>query len=215
MSTVPVYTMTGAETGKVDLSGAVRDTAGRRQLIHQAVVTYLANQRDGSANTKNKNQIVAGNAKPWRQKGSGRARAGYRSSPVWRGGGVVFGPKPRSYRKQMNRKAARLAFALAFSERLQADGVVVLDELSVPEAKTKHVANLLKALKIDKPVLLVVDQADDNLRLATRNLPKVELTTAREMNTYQAVRYSRVVITQAALREIEARVRPDKADDDS
>ena len=211
MSTISVYDMSGAETGTVDLSGAVRDTAGRRQVIHEAVVAYLANQRSGSANTRNKNRITASNAKPWRQKGSGRARAGYRSSPVWRGGGVAFGPKPRSYRKQMNRKTARLAFALAFSERLQADGIVVLDELSISEPKTKHVAGLLKALKIEGPALLVVDKADANLALATRNLPKVELTTAREMNTYQAVRYTRVVITQAALREIEERVRPEEA----
>ena len=145
--------------------------------------------------------------KPWRQKGTGRARAGYRQSPIWRGGGVVFGPKPRSYAKDLNKKVGRLAFRRAFSERAAAGDVTVLESFSIPEAKTKHVAALLKKLDATGSALLVLDQVGRDVALAARNIQKLEVAAAGHVNVVQLLRPKKVLISKEALAKLEERLR--------
>jgi large subunit ribosomal protein L4 len=198
--------MKGEQVGEFDLSEDLLVFDKGQQAMHDAVVAYLAHQRAGTASTLNKGEVAGSNRKPWRQKGTGRARAGFRQSPVWRGGGVVFGPKPRKYSKRMPRKVARLALRRAFSEKVAAGAVVVLDELKMAEPRTREFAAMVKALEADRGVLFVVDQVGSNERLASRNLQRVELASAREVNTYQLVRYPMIVLTRSGIEEFQGRL---------
>lgn len=206
MSKLPVRNMKGEQVGEFDLSEDLLVFDKGQQAMHDAVVAYLAHQRAGTASTLNKGEVAGSNRKPWRQKGTGRARAGFRQSPVWRGGGVVFGPKPRKYSKRMPRKVARLALRRAFSEKVAAGAVVVLDELKMAEPRTREFAAMVKALEADRGVLFVVDQVGSNERLASRNLQRVELASAREVNTYQLVRYPMIVLTRSGIEEFQGRL---------
>jgi large subunit ribosomal protein L4 len=154
----------------------------------------------------NKGRVAGSNRKPWAQKGLGRARAGYRQSPVWRGGGVVFGPQPRDYAKRVPRAVARLAFCRAVSEKVKEGAVRVVEQLALAAPKTRELAALLKTLKIEGTVLIVADKPDENLARAARNLPGVELALAREMHAYQVVRYPALLATRAGLAALEQRL---------
>lgn len=206
MNSIPAYNLTGGEAGNVELADGLLCRNRSRQLIQDAITAYRANQRGGNAATKTKSTVIGTNKKPWKQKGSGNARAGYRQSPIWRGGGVAFGPHPRSYRKQMTKKAARLAFALAFTEQVDADTVKVVDEVKLDSPKTKPFADILKGLGANGPTLFVVASIDDNLGMASRNIPFVEVTEVKDLNTFQLVRYPRIIITRDALPGLEARL---------
>lgn len=205
-SSIPAFTNTGAEAGQANVSDDLMHRSRSRQLIQDAVTAYRANQRSGSAATKTKSQVRGTGKKPWKQKGTGNARAGYRQSPVWRGGGVAFGPNPRSYRKDMNKKAARLAFAQAFTEQVDAGGFSLVEDLGLDTPRTKLLAGLLKAMGVDGPTLMVVESIDQNLSLASRNIPYLEVTEAKDLNTYQLVRYRRILLTRGALAVIEQRL---------
>lgn len=206
MSSLGVYDMSGNRVGDFDVPDSLLQLKKGGQAVHDVVVATLAARRAGTASTLRKGEVAGSNRKPWRQKGTGRARAGYRQSPLWRGGGVVFGPHPRSYSVKVNKKVARLAFRRAFSEKLAAGDVLILDELALPEPKTKLFALLLASLKITPPAVFVVNDINRNAAMASRNIPNIEIVRAGDMSVYQLVRYRKVVATRAALETIKSRL---------
>jgi len=206
MSTLKVYDMKGASVGTYDVPADWLVEEKGSQAVHDAVVAHLAGRRAGTACTLTKSEVAGSGRKPWRQKGTGRARAGYRQSPVWRGGSVVFGPRPRRYTLKVNKKVARLALRRIFSDRVAQGKVMVIDELSLPEAKTRDFAAVLKALEISGAALFIVDRVEDKIALAARNIPKVEVVAARNVNTYQLMRYPVVVMTRAGIEEMSGRL---------
>lgn len=206
MSSLPVCDINGKSVGSFDVPEVLLDTSKGSQAVRDAIVAYRANQRLGTASTKGKGEVAGNGQKPWRQKGTGNARAGYRQSPIWRGGGVVFGPKPRSFRKNINRKMMRLALARVIADRISEEAVTVVDDLSVSEPKTKAFVAALKQLKIEGKVLIVTEKASNELILASRNVPGIELTSAAQVNVYQLARYPKLLITKGALDVIKGRV---------
>jgi large subunit ribosomal protein L4 len=176
------------------------------QAVHDAVVAYRAAQRMGTACTKNAGEVAGTNRKPWRQKGTGRARAGSFQSPLWRGGGVVFGPKPRDFSKKISRKTKQLALRKALTERLRAGDVVLVNDLKLDSAKTKEFLGLLAALELKGSALFVAQAPDKNLTLASRNVPNVALTTSDALNTYDILRSDKLVFTTGAFEQVEARL---------
>ena len=212
MSKLKMYDKEGAALDDFDFADDLLLLDRGAQAVHDAVVTTRAARRRGTASTLSKGEVAGSNRKPWRQKGTGRARAGYRQSPVWRGGAVAFGPRPRSYAVKINRKVARLAFRRAFSEKVAADAVRVLDELTLPEAKTKLFAALLKSLEIAGPALFVVDRLEPNVTRAARNIPDVEIARACDLNVYQGLRYSPIIVTSAGMEVLSGRLAGKKGD---
>jgi large subunit ribosomal protein L4 len=173
------------------------------------VVAYNAAQRMGTACTKNVGEVAGTNKKPWKQKGTGRARAGSFQSPLWRGGGVVFGPKPRDFSKKVNRTTRQLALRKALSERLKAGDVLIVDDLKLPSPKTRDFLGVLSALQVEGTALIVDHGADKNLQLASRNISRVELATGDSLNTYQVLRSGKLVFTRGAFEQIEKRLAKD------
>jgi len=206
MSTLPLKDCMGKTLGEVTLSDKFAVTDKGAQAVHQAVVTYQAHQHQGSASTLGKGAVSGSGKKPWKQKGLGRARAGYKQSPVWRGGAVAFGPQPHKVRKQLPRKAARLAFARSFGEKAEAGTVMVLNEIKLEAPRTKEIRSLLQTLEIKGKVLLVLGDIDTNVYLAARNMQDVEVVCADNVNIYQIIRYPQIVVTQAAMDKIEQRL---------
>ncbi len=206
MSKLKLYDMNGTESGDLELSDELLVLGTGDQAVHDVVVATRNAARQGSASSKHKGEVAGSNKKPWRQKGTGRARAGYRQSPVWRGGAAAFGPKPRSYAVKVNKKVGRLAFRRAFSEKVLTNQVMVLNSLEITDPKTKLFKDLLKSLKIVNPVLIVTDIVDTNIRLAARNIPKVKVQRASDVNVYELLRYPQVVITKAGLEVIKERL---------
>jgi len=176
------------------------------EAVQQTVVAYRAAQRMGTACTKNAGEVAGTNKKPWRQKGTGRARAGSFQSPLWRGGGVVFGPRPRDFTKKISRATRQLALRKALSERLKAGDVLVVDDFKLTSPKTKEFLGVLNALQLQGTTLVVSHGVDKNLLLASRNVPGVELTTGDSLNTYQVLRSDKLVFTRGAFENIEQRL---------
>lgn len=208
MASLPVKSMSGASKGTIEFPDdlLLLNTDKGLEAMTLAVTAYRANNRQGSASTKGKGEVRGSNKKLWRQKGTGRARMGMRRSPIWRGGGVVWGPKPRDFSKDQNRKSARLAFQRAWTEQVIAERVLVIDDVKVDEPKTKLVAGMLKSLDTEKSVLLVTSSADENLQLACRNLPKLELTSATNVNTYQLLKYQHILCDKEAVETLKNRI---------
>jgi large subunit ribosomal protein L4 len=188
---------------KANLS--VVETGHGTQAVHDVVVAMRAARRSGTACTKTKAEVALSGAKPWRQKGTGRARAGYKSSPVWVGGGVVFGPKPRDYSKKVTRGVRRLAFSKALSSRIIAGDVLVTDSFVVAEPKTKKFLAALQAVTAESKVLIISSDFDDNTKMAARNVQPALLMTASEVNTEQLLKFKKIVITQGAMEQLAAR----------
>ena len=177
------------------------------QALHETVVAYRANRRAGTHSTKTKATVAGSGKKPWRQKGTGNARAGYKSSPVWSGGGVVFGPHPRDYSKKTNKAVKQLALKKALSERINAGEVFLLDPITLEKPKTRDLlARLDGHLEKKISALLVLENADQNLYLASRNHPRLEATTGDLVNAEQLLRYDKIFITDGALGKISARL---------
>ena len=176
------------------------------QAVHDVVVAHQAAQRMGTACSKNVGEVAGTNKKPWRQKGTGRARAGSFQSPLWRGGGVVFGPKPRDFTKKVSHNTKQLALRKALSERLKAGDVVLVDDLKLGSQKTKEFTGILKALELKGTALIVAQAVDKNLTLASRNVPDVALTTGDLLNTYDVLRPDKLVFTRTAFEQLEARL---------
>src|SRR4026209_460515 len=175
---IPVKDLKGKKAGDYDVKVPLIEDGRGTQAVHDVVVAHQANQRMGTACTKNVGEVAGTNKKPWRQKGTGRARAGSFQSPLWRGGGVVFGPKPRDFGKKVTRSTRQLALRKALTERLNAGDVVVVDEIKLDSPKTKGLVEALKRFEVTGTALVVAPAIEQNLRLATRNLEKVEVTTA-------------------------------------
>ena len=197
-----VLTKAAAKEAKIDL---IEDGRGT-QAVHDVIVAMRAARRSGSANTKTKAEVDLSGAKPWRQKGTGRARAGYKSSPIWRGGGVVFGPKPRDYSKKTSKRVRRLAFQKALSERIRAGDVLTVDKFIVPELKTKSFVALLKKQTDARKVLLISDSFDETTRKSARNVKPVYLVTAGDVNTEQILAFDKILVTHKALEELAERI---------
>lgn len=207
MSKLTVYTAQGETAGAYEFPDRLLVRNRGEQAVHDAVVAHQAALRAGTADTKGRGRVAGSGRKPWKQKGTGRARVGSVRSPIWRGGGVVFGPHPRSYAQKINRKTAQLAFRRALSDKIAAGEVVVVEGLSVNEPKTRALAGLLKKLDVRRG-LLVVDKQDRALGLAARNLPGVEVVTAAEASTYQVLRAPRLVVSRPAVETLEKRMQP-------
>jgi large subunit ribosomal protein L4 len=199
----------GKDQGEVEVKLALIENGRGTEAVHQTVVAYNAAQRMGTACTKNAGEVAGTNKKPWRQKGTGRARAGSFQSPLWRGGGVVFGPKPRDFSKKVNRTTRQLALRKALSERLKAGDVLIVNELKLPSPKTRDFLGVLSALQVEGTALIVDHGADKNLQLASRNIARVELATGDSLNTYQVLRSGKLVFTRGAFEQIEKRLAKD------
>jgi large subunit ribosomal protein L4 len=198
-----VLTKAAAKEAKIELIEGGRGT----QAVHDVVVAMRAARRSGSANTKTKAEVDLSGAKPWRQKGTGRARAGYASSPVWRGGGVVFGPKPRDYSKKVSKTVRRLAFQKALSERINAGDVLTIDKLGVSEIKTKSFVSMVKKATDARKVLLISDSFDEKTLKSARNVKTARLATASDVNTEQLLAFEKIVVTPKALELLAERTR--------
>ncbi len=196
-----VLTAAAAKEAKIELIETGRGT----QALHDVVVAMRAARRSGTASTKTKATVNLSGAKPWRQKGTGRARAGYKSSPIWRGGGVVFGPKPRDYSKKVSKSTRRLAFKKALSERIKAGDVLMIDKFVVPEIKTKSFMSILKKATDAQKVLLISDSFDENTSRSARNVKSVRLATASDVNTEQLLAFHKILVTQKALEKLAER----------
>lgn len=206
MSKIPLKNVKGDSVGEYELADNLLVLDKGNQAVHEAVVAYNAHQRAGTASTLSKSEVHGSGKKPWKQKGLGRARAGYKQSNVWRGGYVAHGPKPRKYSKKLSKKVVRLAFQRAFSAKVDQGEVTVIDELSLAAPKTREIAAILKGLGMDRSTLFVLDASNENVLLATRNIQKVDVTTAALVNTYQILRYKNVVVTKAAMEVLEKRL---------
>ena len=205
MSTIQQYNRSGAAAGEVVVDDAILVLDRGTQAVQDVVLAGMAGRRAGTASTLSKGEVAGSNKKPWRQKGTGRARAGLRQSPVWRGGGVAFGPKPRNYTQKVNKKTLQLAFRRALSDRIAEGAVKIVDDLSVAEPRTKLVAGLLKGLGLEG-ALLVTHGVDTKLALAARNLPTVQVLSARDVGVYHIVRHKAIVVSRAAWDVLEARL---------
>jgi large subunit ribosomal protein L4 len=196
----------GNQSGELEVRLPLVEGGKGTQAVHDVVVAYRAAQRSGTASTKTMGEVAGSGKKPWRQKGTGRARAGSFRSPLWRGGGVVFGPKPRDFSKKVSKSTKRLALRKALTERLKSGDVLVLDEIKLEAPKTKQFIGVLKALGIERTALFVIDGADENFRLASRNVPDIEITTSSLVNTYQLLRSDKLVFTRGAFENLEERL---------
>ena len=203
---IKVKNASGSEVGDYEVRFELIENGRGTQAVHDAVVAYTSAQRSGTACTKTVAEVAGSGRKPWRQKGTGRARAGYVRSPIWRGGGVVFGPKPRSFAKTISKKTKRLALRKALSERLKDGEVILVDGLAFDKPSTKSCLAFCGALGLSGTVLIVADSLDENLILSARNIPYVETTLANTINTYDILKYDHVVFTQAAFEVVEGRL---------
>jgi large subunit ribosomal protein L4 len=201
---VPMYDRKGNLLEEIPVAESVFGVEGSDALVHAAVIRHLANGRQGSASTKTRSEVVGGGRKPWRQKGTGRARHGSIRSPIWRGGGVTFGPQPRDFGMDMPRKSRRRALLLALSAKMRAGGLLVVDDLAITEPKTKALVEMLRSLGGETvSTLIVTATREPNVTLSVRNLARVRAIEARNVNVYDVVKYERVLLTRAALAALE------------
>src|SRR5207245_10121186 len=198
-----VFTKAAGKEANIDMIEGGRGT----QAVNDVVVAMRAARRSGTANTNTKADVDLSGAKPWRQKGTGRARAGYKSSPIWRGGRVVFRPKPLDYSKKISKSVRRLAFQKALSERIKAGDVLTVDKFVVPELKTKSFLALLKKQTDARKVLLISDGFDQNTLKSGRNVKPVTLATASDVNTEQLLAFEKILVTQKALEQLAERTK--------
>lgn len=202
MASVKVYNIEGKEVGTMELSDAVFGVEVNEHLMHMAVVSQLANKRQGTQSAKTRAEVSGGGRKPWKQKGTGHARQGSTRSPQWVGGGVVFAPKPRDYSVKMNKKEKAAAIKSALTCKVAEEKFIVVEGLAFDEIKTKKMAAVLENLKVNK-ALVVLDKKDENVILSARNLPSVRTTMSNSVCVYDVLKYDTVVITKEAVAQIE------------
>lgn len=203
MLKLPVLARTGEKLDEVEASDAVFGVESKDALVHAAVVGQLAGGRQGSADTKTRAEVRGGGRKPWRQKGTGRARHGSIRSPLWRGGGVAFGPHPRDFGQRVPRRARRHALRAALSAKVRDGEVIVLDQLSMDAPKTRALVEVLGVVAAGRSVLIVTAEPDRNLMLSSHNIPGVRTIEARNLNVYDVVKYQRLLFTREALGRVE------------
>ena len=201
----------GGNAGELDLGFQPVEADKGSQAVHDVVVAYMAAQRSGTACTKTMGDVAGSGKKPWRQKGTGRARAGSFASPLWRGGGVVHGPKPRDFSKKVTKKTKQLALRKALTERINAGEITVVDDIKLDSPKTKGFVGILSSLKVEGTTLLVTDSGNQNLILASRNVENVELANPTSLNTYQLLRCKNVLFTRAAMEALGQRLKTEEA----
>ncbi len=203
---IAIKDIKGKSAGDFDVTFPVIETGKGTQAVHDVVVAYRAAQRAGTHSTKTMGEVAGSNKKPWRQKGTGRARAGSFRSSIWRGGGVTFGPKPRDYTKKVSKSTRQLALRKAFSERLKAGDVIVVDDIKLESPKTRGFLDVLNAIEATGTTLIVSGATDKNLSLASRNISYVELVSSSDVNTYQVLKYDKLVFTRGALEKLQERL---------
>ena len=199
---VKVFDINGNETGSLELNENIFGIEVNEHVMHQAVVQYLANQRQGTQSAKTRAEVRGGGRKPWKQKGTGRARQGSIRAPQWTGGGVVFAPKPRDYFFKLNKKVKRLALKSALTTKVNEEKFIVLDELKLNEIKTKEMKKILDNIKVNKG-LVVLEEGNKNVVLSTRNIPNVKTAGVNTINVYDILKYDTFVVTKTALNKIE------------
>ena len=202
MANVSVYNIEGKEVGSIELNDAVFGVEVNEHLVHMAVVNQLANNRQGTQSAKTRSEVAGGGRKPWRQKGTGHARQGSTRAPQWTGGGIVFAPKPRDYSFKMNKKEKRIALLSALSSKVAESKIVVLDEFKLDEIKTKKFVEVMNNLKVEN-ALVVLEGENKNVVLSGRNIPSVKVTATNEINTYDVLKYTTLVVTKAAVEKLE------------
>ena len=202
MANVSVYNMEGKEVGSIELNDAVFGVEVNEHLVHMAVVSQLANKRQGTQSAKTRSEVSGGGRKPWRQKGTGHARQGSTRAPQWTGGGIVFAPKPRDYSFKMNKKEKRIALLSALSSKVAESKIVVVDEFKLDEIKTKKFVEVMNNLKVEN-ALVVLEGENKNVVLSGRNIPSVKVTATNEINTYDVLKYTTLVVTKAAVEKLE------------
>ena len=202
MAKVSVYNMEGSQVGDIELNDAVFGVEVNEHLVHMAVVSQLANKRQGTQKAKTRSEVSGGGRKPWRQKGTGHARQGSTRAPQWTGGGVVFAPTPRDYTIKLNKKERRLALKSVLTSRVQENKFIVVDSIKMDEIKTKTFANALNNLKVNK-ALVVLNENDQNVVMSAKNIPSVKTAVTNTINVYDILKYDTVVIDKAAVATIE------------
>jgi large subunit ribosomal protein L4 len=205
MSTVNVVNTKNENVGQVDLNDSVFNLEVKEYILHDVVRMQRAARRSGNACTKTRVEVSGGGAKPWRQKGTGRARAGTRNSPIWRGGGVTFGPKPRDYSFKLNRKVKKQALAMAMSARLQEENLIVLDDFTMEAIKTKDFTQVMKALNVENG-LIVIDGDAENLKKSSRNVNGFKVLPAEGLNVYDVLLHKKLVLVKPVIESLEKRL---------
>jgi len=205
MSTVNVMNIKNENVGQIELNDAVFNLEVKEYILHDVVRMQRAARRSGNACTKTRVEVSGGGAKPWRQKGTGRARAGSRTSPVWRGGGVVFGPKPRDYSFKLNRKVKKLALSMALSARLQEDNLIVLDDFSMEAIKTKDFVSVMKSLNVENG-LIIIDGEAENLKKSSRNVNGFKVLPSEGLNVYDVLLHKKLVLIKPVIENLEKRL---------
>ncbi|OPX30886.1 MAG: 50S ribosomal protein L4 [Candidatus Omnitrophica bacterium 4484_171] len=207
MKVLDVYNQDGKKVDKIELSEKIFDGKVAETLMHQAVVTFLSNQRKGLASSKKRGEVRGGGRKPWRQKGTGRARVGSTRSPLWHGGGVTFGPKPRDYNKKITQRMKVIALKSALNAKFRDEEIVLIDKVSLDNYKTRVFSEIMGKLKLkNHKVTLVVGKIDNNLKLASRNIAGVCLEKAAQLNTYTALNCSKLIFTRDSIKIVEERI---------
>ncbi|MBB5325787.1 large subunit ribosomal protein L4 [Anoxybacillus tepidamans] len=203
MPKVALYNQNGATVGEIELSDSVFGIEPNKHVLFEAVIMQRASLRQGTHKTKNRAEVSGGGRKPWRQKGTGRARQGSIRSPQWRGGGTVFGPVPRSYSYKLPKKVRRLAIKSALSSKVLENNIVVLDNLALEAPKTKEMVKILSNLSVDRKALIVTADINENIMLSARNIPGVTVVTANGINVLDVLNHDKLVITKAAVEKVE------------
>lgn len=203
MPTLAVLDMSGKEVDKVDLSDNVFGIKPNAVVMHQMVVNYLANKRQGTQSALTRSEVSGGGRKPWRQKGTGHARQGSTRAPQWRHGGVVFAPKPRSYSFSVNKKVRRLAMKSAFSSKVLDQDLIILDSIKLDEFKTKTIIEMLKALGVSKKALIVLPEVDEKVISSAKNIPGVKTTQVNTLNVYDMLNANKLIILKDSVSKIE------------
>lgn len=205
MAVCDIFNTRAEKVGEIDLNDSLFNVEVNTGILHEVVCMQRANRRSGNACTKTRGEVSGGGAKPWRQKGTGRARAGSRTSPVWRGGGTVFGPKPRDYSYTMPKKVKRLALKMAMSARCQEGNLVVVDRFELPVVKTKEFVNVMNSFNFDN-CLVITGEIDDNIFLSSRNAVGFKVLPVAGLNVYDILKHSKLMLLQSSLGKIEERL---------
>ena len=202
MPKIDVYNIEGNKVNSIELNEQVFGIEPNKAIVHSVLVNYLANQRQGTQSTKTRSEVTGGGKKPWKQKGTGRARQGSIRAPQWIKGGIALGPKPRSYKYTLNKKVRRLALKSALSSKVQENSIIVLDTLNFDEIKTKNMAKVLENIKANKALIVIADK-NLNVQASARNIPNTKTSLVNTINTYDILKYDTLVVTKEAIEKIE------------
>ena len=203
MPKVDVYNIEGKKVSDIELNEAIFGIEPNEDIVHSVLVNYLANQRQGTQNTKTRTEVSGGGKKPWRQKGTGRARQGSIRAPHWVGGGVALGPKPRSYKYRVNKKERRLAIRSVLSSKVLENELVVVDAINFKEIKTKNMVNALTNLKVEGKTLIVLPEKNENVQKSARNIEGVKTSLVNTINVYDLLKYTNLVVTLDTVKKLE------------